>query len=178
MTNCMYVFVYVCMYVYMKGWNDYEEGKMMDLFMWHLAYAAVVFHSHLALSHPIWRLLGESSFGILSSSIAHPFGLCFYPCLLGISCNLTVCCLTVIFVLASLPYSMHFSSVSSIPAGHRCFLSSHFFQSVCLNDCHWWATLYIWCSPIEFMADPLGVKSYTLNSTQGKIPFPALITSP
>jgi hypothetical protein len=28
------------------------------------------------------------------------------------------------------------------------------------------------------MADSLGVKSYTLNSTQGKIPFPALITSP
>jgi hypothetical protein len=33
--------------------NDDVAFPDMDLFMRHLAYAAVVFHSHLALSHPI-----------------------------------------------------------------------------------------------------------------------------
>ena len=105
----------------------------MDLILRHLAFAAVVFHSHLALSHPIWRTVGvpnqwSSVVFLWNSFFFHgtSIWIAFHPCLLGISCHLAVCWLIVILFLTSLPYSLHFFLVSSTIAGHRCFLSSQF----------------------------------------------------
>lgn len=97
----------------------------------------------------------------------------FHPCLLGISCHLAVCWLIVIFFLASLPNSLHFSYVSSTPADHRSFLSScppissraSAFMTA-IDEPPFTSAVHL-----EFMADLLGFKSFTLNSTEGKIAF-------